>query len=251
MATKDILSLVISLIALTLSLVATYRGEKKAKLERQRTIRGQLTDVLGKLTSLQLEFAKLQKDAAGNPEYVSAVSTVMGQQNGFLLDQAVYLSEQIPELVTTYELNTIAAANSNAGNFLVAERYYQKAISMASNNLYRALATRSYGMFLFPQGRLKEAREHFRAAIELLKGDDNLVHSSNGYSYQLWALHEFNFARSPERAHEYFEKAMQEFSSIDVEFMRSKALEGLANARKSVEVSVGGIKYQVAPMPQS
>ena len=246
MERKDLITLSLSIAAFLLSIFATYRTEKKAREERQRTIRSQLTDVLGRLTDLQLDLAKLQLEAKNNREYFVAVNSVIAQQNGFLIDQAVYLSEQIPQLVTTYEVNTIAAANANAGNFIVAERYYQNAIKISPNALYKSLAVRSYAMFLFPQGRIKEARDQFRAAIDLLKGEDNAVRSTNGFSYQIWAQNELNFARSPERANEYFEKARNEYASIDVEFMRNMALENLDAARNQ-NIPPAPVKYNMAP----
>lgn len=227
---KDKITLTLSISAFCLSIYANVNSEKKSVDERQRTIRGQLTDVLGKLTSLQLEAAKLKHEAK-DQEYLSSVSGVLGQQNGFLLDQAVYLSEQIPDLVTTYELNTIALANFNAGNYLVAEKYYKKAIDLAPNDLYKSLAVRSYAASLYPQGRLKDGRENFRKALEL-RGEDNMVKSTNGFTYQMWALNELHFARAPEKAGEYFENARKEYSSIDADFIRNMALANLETVQR-------------------
>lgn len=232
METKDIISLSLSIAAFGLSIYATITAQKKSIDERQRTLRGQLTDVLGKVTALQLEAAKLQHEAKNDQEYLLTVRNVLGQQNGFLLDQAVFISGQIPTLVTTYELNTIALANAEAGNLLLAETYYKKAIDVAPNSLYKSQATRSYAAFLYPQGRLKEGREQFRKALDLIKGEDNLDRATNGYTYQMWALAESNFARSPEKANQYFESARKEYASIDVDFIRNMALASLDAAQR-------------------
>ena len=231
MEAKDIVALVLSTAAFCLSIYATVRGERKSNDERQRTVRGQLTDVLGKLTALALEGAKIQHEAKDERNFLQAVSQILGQQNGFLLDQAVYLSEQIPNLVTTYEFNTIAGANATAGNLLLAEKYFTKAVEVAPNALYTALAVRSYAVFLYPQGRLNEGREQFRRAVDLLKGEDNFIRWTKGLTYQAWALSELNFARSPEKASEYFENARKEFASIDADAVRNTALASLEAAR--------------------
>jgi tetratricopeptide (TPR) repeat protein len=233
METKDLLSLALALAAFCLSIYATLTAQRKSVDERQRTIRGQLTDILAKLTALQLEAAKLQHEAKDDLDYLLYVNNVLGQQNGFFLDQAVYLSEQIPSLVTTYELNTIALANTNAGNFLQAERYYLKAIEIAPSDRYKALAVRSYASFLYPQGRLNEGREQFRRALDLMKGEDNLARWSKGYTYQMWGVSEISFARSQERANEHFENARREYASIDVDSVRNQAFASLDAAQYS------------------
>jgi tetratricopeptide (TPR) repeat protein len=208
-------------------------ARRKSIDEGQRTIRGQLTDVLGKLTALQLEAAKLQHEVKDDRDYLFYVNNVLGQQNGFLLDQAMYLSKQIPSLVTTYELNTIALANVNAGNLLQAEEFYVKAIEIAPSEIYEALSVRSYALFLYPQGRLQEGRQQFRRALDLIKGEDNHVRWQNGLTHQLWAVSELNFARSPERANEHFENARNEYASIDAEAIRNQAFASLDAARRS------------------
>jgi hypothetical protein len=50
------------------------------------------------------------------PAYFQAVSNILSQQNGFLLQQAVYLMDQVPHLVTAVEYNTVALAHVQAGD---------------------------------------------------------------------------------------------------------------------------------------
>ncbi|MSV28470.1 MAG: hypothetical protein EXQ52_06965 [Bryobacterales bacterium] len=223
----DILPTALSAAAFCLSVYATVTAQRQSSDERRRTIRGQLTDVLGKLTVLQLEGAKLQHEAKSDQDYLATVRGVLSQQNGFLLEQAVYLSDEIPSLVKTYELNTIAVANATAGNLLLAEKYFKSAIKASPNPLYKSQAVRSYAMFLYPLGRLSEGREQFRKALAILKGEDNLVRSTNGQTYQMWAVSELRFAGSPERANEHFENARREFVSIDAEAVRNMFLASL------------------------
>ena len=59
---KDTVPLAVSGLALALSVYATFTAERRASDETRRTIRTQLTDVLGRLTSLQLENAKLMHE---------------------------------------------------------------------------------------------------------------------------------------------------------------------------------------------
>lgn len=184
--------------------------------------------------STSLENAKLYHERAENdPVYYQTVSSILNQQNAFLLQQATYLTDQVPELVTAIEYNTIAAATANAGDLISAERYYKKAIEVSPNSYYRSLAVRSYANYLFPQRRFEEARENFRKAVSLLTGGDNLVRYTNGLTYQMWAWNELNNAASPKRAEELFESATNEFNGIDNETFRRTALNGLQAATGS------------------
>lgn len=224
----DKLPLILSGLAFALSLYVTFRTERRASDEKRRTIRNQLTDVLARLTSLQLKNAKLMHEAKGDALYMQSVNIALGQQNGFLIDQAFYLADQIPSLVTTYEFNTIAAASFGAGNVLAAEKYNLKAIEVAHSELYKAQATRGYAVFLFSQRRFVEGRDQFNKALALIKGgSDNLSRQTNGITYQTWAWNEQHLALSPQDANNLYDKARTEFSGIDVEFLRGSLLQGL------------------------
>jgi len=173
----------------------------------------------------------------GRTEHVHAgwgcgLCLIVGQ-NAFLLQQATYLTDEVPDLVTAVEYNTIATATANAGDLISAEKYYKKAIEVSPNNYYRSLAIRSYAAYLFPQRRFEEARENFEKAISLLTGGDNLVRYTNGFTYQMWAWNESNNAASSKRAEELFESAINEFNGIDNETVRRDALNGLQAAKGS------------------
>jgi hypothetical protein len=52
-------------------------------------------------------------------------------------------------------------------------------------------------------------------------------------TYQFWAVSEFQFARSPERANEYFEGARKEFALIDAAAVRETAMADLEAIKAS------------------
>ncbi|WUR12193.1 hypothetical protein E7V67_021190 [[Empedobacter] haloabium] len=218
---KDDIALAVSILAFALSLFATVLGELRADDDKQRTVRSQLTEVLRGLMSVQMEHAKLMHESKDDAMYQTTGSAALGQQNGFLLDQAFYLADQVPHLVTTYEYNTMAVAGANAGNVLAAEKYYRKAVEVAYSPLYRSQAIRAYAMFLFAQHRFMEAREQFALALRQPLGRDNLSRQNDAVTYQSWAWNEQHLARSEQRARELYRKASDEISGIDVEFLRS------------------------------
>lgn len=231
---KETVAITISVLAFLLSLVATIVSLIRSKYEKQRAIKKEITDTLGKIVSTSIENAKLYRESAEkDPSYYQSVSSILNQQNAFLLHQATYLMDEVPTLVTAVEYNTIATATANAGDLVSAEKYYKKAIDVSPDNYYRSLAIRSYAGYLFPQRRFEEARANFSKAITLLKGGDNLVRYTNGLTYQMWAWNELNNGGSPRRAEELFESALNEFNGIDNETIRRMALSGLQAARGS------------------
>jgi hypothetical protein len=200
---KDKLTIGVSVIALVMSVAATINGEIKAQYEEKRIIRSQLTDVLSRMIKLNMESAKIAKEVGmADPEYHQQLSSIIGQENGFLLQQSMLLSEQIPELISAVDLNTIAFANFNSGDTMTAEVYHLKAIDRCRNDYQKSLATRSYAEFLFMQRRYEEGRERFKTAVTLLKGNDNVIRYTKGMIYQRWAVFESTIGSPPARVDE-------------------------------------------------
>ena len=232
MDTKDIITVSLSVLAFLLSGSATIISLIRSKYEKQRAIKKEITETLGRIVSTALDSAKIYRETAqSDPNYFQAVSGILNQQNTFLLNQATYLAEQVPTLMTAVEYNTIASATASAGDLIAADRYYRKAIDAAPNGYFRALAMRSYACFLFSQQRFDAARGLFRKAIALVAGTGDFVHFTNGFSYQMWAWNELNMARSPQQADTYFESAASEFTAIDNEAVRRDALSRLQLVR--------------------
>lgn len=235
---QDTIAIWLSALAFALSLFATLSGETRARQERLRTLRAQLSEVLDRLASLQLENARLMHEARGDTAYLQSVGGALAQQNGFLLDQAAYLADQIPALVTTYEFNTIAGASFASGNVLAAEKYHRLAVASARLALYKAQATRGYAVFLFTQRRFAEARAQFEAALALVATNDNLARQTNGLTYQTWAWNERFLAMDGAAAARLLDKARAEYAAIDIEFLRVSMLQALDAAAQPQQPSV-------------
>jgi len=230
---KDLIAIGISGAAAFLSLVAFIVSYRRGENEKQRAVRDQITATLDKIAENMLENAKLRTDPSANFNYIQVAGNVLGQRNSFLLNQAVYLSEISPELLTYIDYNTIGWAAAQAGELLIAEMNYRKAIRACPNGTIRALAIRSYGNFLFFQRRFEEGRDQFGQAASLINGADNFARHAKGFTYQNWGWCELHCANSPKRAEQAFESARSEFSGIDIEALRQKALVDLEGAKQA------------------
>lgn len=233
MVFKDKVALGISLIALALSIGSTVIGEQRASLEKERSIKAELSSTLSRVMSLSKENAVLLRDFMGDEEnqlYFELQSSNISQENTFLIQQAMYLANEIPDLVTPVELNTIASSNAQAGDLAMAEKYYVLAIEKSKDPYFLALAIRSYAAFLFPQRRFEEGRAQFKESLTKLSGGDNFVRGVNGFTYQMWASNELAIANNKTRAIELFKQAYNEFQGIDNKQWRENMFRGLDNA---------------------
>jgi tetratricopeptide (TPR) repeat protein len=248
MEPKDVVNLLVSTVALLLSGVATtvsisrgkreeeraQREEERGKREEERTIRNQLSDILSKINSTNIENAKFFREAGTqDPGWFQAVSSALNQQQAFLLDEGMYLADRIPRLVSAVEYNTLALAHANFGNMVNADKLFKRAIEVSRDNYYRSLATRSYAFFLFSQRRFEEGRKSYQDALSLITASDNYSRYTNGYTYQQWAANERIWANAPQRAEELFASARNEFNGIDAEAIRDQALQGLEQVKAS------------------
>jgi hypothetical protein len=165
--------------------------------------------------------------APANPIYQQTRSAWLNQERTSLLQQAMYLVDQWPNMATAIDYNTVALVNVDANQPIIADGYFRKAISAAKGVVYQALARRSYAAFLFTQRSFQDGRQEYEQAVALLKGSDNVVRSMNALTFQMWAWSEANFAGSPTRAQELRESTLNEINGIDNASMREDTLSQL------------------------
>jgi hypothetical protein len=233
MVVKDKIALGFSFVALSLSIGSTILGETRAAVERERSVKAELSDTLSRVMALSKENATLMRDYMFDEEnqgYYSLQSSNISQESTFLIQKAMYLATEIPDLVTPVELNTIATSNAQAGDLPNAEKYYLLAIKKSRDPYYTTLAIRSYASFLFPQRRFSEGRDQFKLALTLLAGGDNFVRGINGFTYQMWASNELSVANNRNRAIDLFREARNEFIGIDNVQWKNNLLRGLDSA---------------------
>jgi tetratricopeptide (TPR) repeat protein len=181
-----------------------------------------------------LEHARLMSgEAKGNVAMQQQIDGILGQRISALLNQAVYLTRQAPSQVTAVDYNTIAYVSATAGNLVLAETNFLKAIETSPDDTSRSGALRSYAQFLFSQRRFEEGRKCFSDAATLVRGGDNMARMQRGFIYAAWSWNERNNANAPRQADDAYEKAQSEFSGIDNEPMRRNALMRLDLAKAS------------------
>lgn len=233
METKDILTLGVALLAFVVSAISTTITIIRGQREKQRAIRNEITNVLSQIVETALDKARLFHESNEKPsEYYFVASSILSQRNNFLLNQAVYLSDQVPHLINAVEYNTLGHAHVEAGELMLAERYYKKAIVTSRDRFYKSVAQRSYALFLFQQQRFDDARRNFEQAIALLPSRGSHFCYQKGTTYQMWAGNELSMSGDIDQAKYLVACAAREFGGIENFQMRENALKALREGIK-------------------
>jgi tetratricopeptide (TPR) repeat protein len=224
--TKDLVTIYISITALSFSIISTYITLRQKNYETQRTLRNQLTDVLAKIVSLNLENAKLPTYGPLTPGTPSNIKAFLNDQRRFLVRQVTYIIDQIKPPVGSFECVLIATTYDYIDDVEQAKHYFEMALRRAGDNINRGIVTRSHARFLFSQGEHDSARKLYDGALKFFSGDSDRMKENRGETYYRWAKSEFEWEFS-ENAEELFEKARENFESKLNRVTRKRSLDRL------------------------
>lgn len=225
---------VISVAALVVSIVSAIFSLRLQSIDANRSTRDQLSSTIRELIRLNSENSALYfvPQAKRDSRFYQAYSTIM-ETAAVLSRQAVFLAEQRRELVSDVEFGTIAQGLVLAGDILLADTYFQRAIEKSANAFYKVVNTRSYANFLFNQGKHQQGREFYQKALDIVTNDSDFHKSTNAYTYQMWMVSEANH-RMWEEAERNYLLAKRLFESLANPVARDSALRALELAYKSV-----------------
>jgi tetratricopeptide (TPR) repeat protein len=209
---KDNVTIYISAVALAIAIINFFITVRQKKKEDQRILRSQLTDVLAKIVSLNLENAKLPPHDLLPPGTPSNIKAFFNDQRRFLVRQAVYIIDQLEPPVGSFEYLMIAVTYDYIDDVSSAKRYFELALQRAEDDINRGIITRSFARFCFSQGEHASARGLFDKAIEIFSGDSDRMKENRGETFYRWAKSEFEWGFS-ENAEDLFKRARKEFES--------------------------------------
>lgn len=227
---KDLVTLSFSFFAFVVSAWTFLQKRGETKI----AIRKQLTDAIEKLHDINVESSKAN-DKKLCEQYPNNIDRLLSDQKRFLVRQAKYLAEQIPNLVSPYEEMVIAIFLDDIDDSLESEKWFRRAISRASNQFDEVIARRQYARSLYRNGQVDRAREHFQAASEALQGNTDRQLIYNGDTFERWARVEADFG-SWGMARDLVQRAEHEYQKINVDGLRRKQLHRLLEFVNSVEL---------------
>jgi hypothetical protein len=222
-------TIVISIIALSVSVLTAYFNSRQKKFETQRTLRNQLTEVLGKIATLNLELAKIPQEGQSASGLTAGMRGHLVDQKRLLVRQANYITDQIPELVNPFEYLIIAGGFVDIDDTYQAEEFFRKAIVQAgSEQVNLGIVTRNFARFLFSQGETERAREQYSVALGVFSGESDISKFYRGDTYLRWGSQELDWSYR-ENANQLFECARAEFDSQRNPISKRRNLQHLSS----------------------
>jgi tetratricopeptide (TPR) repeat protein len=231
-----LLALVISAIALCISILATIYSATRQQSDRVRSIREQLGKIIQQLIEAKAEEVKLSEEkrrgSMDNDVFMqrwqSLHETIDSQTR-----RAISLATDYPNLDTDIDHAILARSFSLIGEWQQADKSWQCAVASAERaglTYYRMLDLRGYADFLFSRDRFEEGRARWKAALNCLDSNNDEGKYQNGYTYQLWMRWE---AGETARARNCYKEAHQLYLSISNITMRQSSLRDLEDAAKA------------------
>jgi len=217
---KDWITLSASAIAILLSVLSFRQKSGEGRL----ALRKQLTDILEKLTELNMEIAKFAYFRLEKSDYPPNYGRLLNDQRRFLVRQASFVASKIKDIVSPYEYLVIAGAFDGVDDVSQAEHYFQLAISNSTDLLDRGIASRSYARFLFSQGSVDEAKKQYEKAVKCFSVESDRFHHYRGDTYERWA----NVAKdwsSEAEVNDLIEKASIEYGKLKNPRRREQEVE--------------------------
>jgi hypothetical protein len=250
MELKDILTLILALIAIAVSLYTFYTTNQNKKVEDERTWRALLHDTVRRIQETIIDQQKsFLTHYRGDPHAFesSNLSDAFAFQLQSLARLAVYISAQIPELVSDVEFAIIANTFARMRD-QQASKYWKKSIEVSKkvyNKSNEITHRRLYAQHLFRIGNIGEGREEFARALKLCSIKDDYSRNMFGTTCIVLAMSERSTG-SEKSANEAFDRAAEAYEGISNERMKQFALDRLARARAS---TVGPRRPSVPPPP--
>jgi hypothetical protein len=238
MSTKDVITIVLSGLALAVSLIATVYNAWRQRREGERQFRERITDITAALIDSNAKVAEMDStpvDQRG-PDFDYLRGTEV-QRMAALARQADYLiTDETSRLLTDVDHLTMAQAFGTVGDTVQAALYWSRACDTAQRVFYRVINKRLYASYLFSLGRPDDGRAQYESAIDDLsaspEGDDQ-KHSEIGWIYEDWMLSEGRFGFSGQ-AREVEQKARESYGKIANQQMREWRLAHLTQAGGSL-----------------
>lgn len=239
--TKDIITLGISVLALTLSVVSTIYSAWRQRREAERQFRQRITDITDTLINSVAKVTLMDylpsDQRSSNHEYVRGTEI---QRIAARVRQADYLiTDDTARLLTDVDYLAIAQAFGLVGDSVQAERYWALTLEFSQRPFYSATNRRLYGFYLFSQGRPDDGRGQYERAIrdvtESQETRDDQKCVEVGWIYEDWMQSEARF-QFPDRAQAMRDRAKAAYQKIGDEAQRQWRL---ANLERTLQLYSG------------
>ena len=241
---KDSFALLFSCLALIVSIISFVVTLLQKKGETERGLRLELSNVLEKLSDIEVVMAQDGPGHLGGDLPAQSNRTIRGVktiQRRYLTSKADFIVKRVPAaLVTDGELLVLALAYAAIDDFSKAEEYWRKCIDTAVTPLHKAVNLRMFARFCFFVKSAEEGRRQFASAVELASDATDASKYSKGTTYEVWAAAEAQ-AGFHDEAENKLKIAKVIFESISWRLLRNRGLEQFAQTERVLAKSRDGV----------
>ena len=190
---KDILTMTLSICAVTVSLISFYLSYRQRDAEGVRAVRKNLTETIAELVSVSKAFEEVAHNKELTTQYSTVMSRLYNAQRRYLADHAEFLIDKAEWVVTDIDFNVIACAYQAFGSYGKAGKYWEKCIAVSSDPNVKMQNLRGYAKFLFFQGATQAGRNKYQESLAIELQDTDNMRRMRADTYALWSITEIDF----------------------------------------------------------
>ena len=176
----------VAVIALIFSLVTTVLSFMRTAEQDVRAQQIEVRSLIQRLMALPKENIDLLTKYEDSPEVSTVLSSSVSIENEVLLQHAVSIVEQIPDLISPVEYFAIAESFFAAGKYFGARRYYEKSLNVAVDREIGVGAYRSLAVLAYQAGEFEEAGRMIDGALGIFESDKFKHIESPPLQYRNW-----------------------------------------------------------------
>ncbi len=161
-------SIIISVLALVLSLASTGYGTWLAEQQHVREARAELAQLIQRLSALPKENLELQTSYASNATVLAQLASAVNAENLVLARQAADIVERrIPDHVSAIECYAVASALIFSSDFDTSRRLLELGLARANDPVSHSTLLRAHAAGLYRSGDVAAGRERMQAARDI------------------------------------------------------------------------------------
>ena len=211
---KDLWTVVLSVFALTFSIISFVISNHKVSVQLSSSTRDQLGTLIQKLIEVDSQIGENQFADQSQAVFYMRASN-MSYKESTLAREAKVLADAEPAIVNDVEYVVMARCFSETGDYPQAAKYWKKAVDTAPSDYYKMLNLRGFADFEYAQGKYEDGRTIYQQAFAVFENSSDFNKWNNGYTYQMWAVSENRcLPRQFNKANEYYNEARALFETI-------------------------------------
>jgi tetratricopeptide (TPR) repeat protein len=155
---------ILSLFALVFSFGTTVFSFWNSYNREIASNRAEVRELIQRITRLPIENFDLTIKYKDNAQALQ-LSSMITQEQLLLANQAAEKINRFPDSFTSTEYFAVAVALANVNSPIFVSQFLQRAISLADTANDYVVSSRSYGHYLFTQGKIDEGRSNYSKAL--------------------------------------------------------------------------------------